>query len=610
MEKQISETQIMVGDIVHLETGNQVPADGPFLSGQSLKVNESSLGDPTPNFVEVDCNLNPFLFSRTNVIDGSARMLVTAVGMDTRWGNEKSSTNHNKKTPLQARVHNLETSAKRKVCFTVAFLVLVVSLARLFSGNTKNGDGSIVFIGGKTNVAHNFYYITEIIAVTLVTDLDSFSWVVKICLAHSIKRMMGGKVFIPEFLACETLGSVSTIVTDKAAASMLKGSRQFEECLKAGVNIKMVTEEDISAATTRATECGILQPNQDKNIGAVIAGEEFRNYTPEERREKVDGILVMAQCSPLDKLLMVKCLKQKGHVIAVAGNLTDDVLSEADVRISMRIQGDCLIGKERSDTVTMDDNFDSVMMVLKQGRSILNNTQKHIQFQFTATVLSLLNSFFSITTASWSPNIDKKVVYTLVQLIWVNQIMGSFAAMAFGTEQPGEELMEKPPVDRSQPLVTNIMWRNMAAQVVYQIVILEILDFRGQSIFQVNDEVNDTMRFVVLIFFPVFNMFNARKLDEKNIFTGIRKNRVFIAIVATIIVLEVVMVELLHQFMSFERLDWLQWMVCIGVSFASWPIGLVVKFVPVPDKPFPSFLGLFLTLFKFKPDSQTIPRSN
>ncbi|KAK2986060.1 hypothetical protein RJ640_011501 [Escallonia rubra] len=306
---------------------------------------------------------------------------------------------------------------------------------------------------------------------------------------------------------------------------------------------------------------------------------------------------------------MVQCLKQKGHVIAVAGNLTDDVLTsnEADVRISMRIQGDCLIGKKRSDIVTMDDNFDSVMKVLKQGRSILNNTQKHIQFQFTATVVSLLNSFISIITTIRSPTVDDRLVYTLVQLIWVNQIMGLFAAMAFGTEQPGEELMEKPPVDRSQPLVTNIMWRNMAAQVVYQIVILEILDFWGQSIFRVDGEVKDTVSFVVLIFFQVFNMFNARKLDEKNIFTGILKNRVFIAIVAAIIVLEVVMVELLHQFMSFQRLDWLQWMVCVGISFASWPIGLVVKFVPVPDKPFPS---LFSTLFKFKPDSQTIPRSN
>ncbi|KAK2986061.1 hypothetical protein RJ640_011502 [Escallonia rubra] len=264
MEKQISETQIVVGDIVHLETGDQVPADGLFLSGQSLKVNESSLGDPSQNFV--NCNLNPFLFSRTNVIDGSARMLVTAVGMNTRWGDEKSSTNHNKKTPLQARVHNPETFARRKVCFTAASLVLVVSLARLFSGNTKHDDGAIEFIGGKTSVADTFY-ITGIIAVTHVMaeamDLDSLSWVVMICLAHSIKRMMGGKVFIPEPLACETMASVSSIVTDKAAASMLKGSRQFEECLKAGVNFKTVTEEDISAATTIATECGILQPNQD-----------------------------------------------------------------------------------------------------------------------------------------------------------------------------------------------------------------------------------------------------------------------------------------------------------------------------------------------------------
>ncbi|CAI9762635.1 unnamed protein product [Fraxinus pennsylvanica] len=114
-----------------------------------------------------------------------------------------------------------------------------------------------------------------------------------------------------------------------------------EDCQYAGVNVKMITGDNVFTARAIATECGILKMTEEIDNGSVVEGVEFRNYTEEERMEKVDKICVMARSSPSDKLLMVQCLKKKGHVVAVTGDGTNDApaLKEADIGLSMGIQG-------------------------------------------------------------------------------------------------------------------------------------------------------------------------------------------------------------------------------------------------------------------------------
>ncbi|KAI8021284.1 putative calcium-transporting ATPase 13, plasma membrane-type [Camellia lanceoleosa] len=244
-----------------------------------------------------------------------------------------------------------------------------------------------------------------------------------------------------------------------------------EACQYAGVNIKMITGNNVFTAEAIATECGILRPNQDIS-GAVVEGEEFRNYMPEERLEKVDKICVMARSSPFDKFLMVQRLKQKGHVVAVTlcdGTNDASALKEADIVLSMGIQ-ETEVAKESPDIVILDDNFGSVVTVLE-----------------------------------------------------------------------------------------------------------------GKSIFGVNTNVNNTLIFNTFVLCQVFNEFNARKLEKKNVFKEIHRSKLFLAIIGITIVLQVVMVEFLKKFASTERLNWWQWVVCIGFAAVSWPIGWLVKWIPVPE---------------------------
>ncbi|KAM5552860.1 hypothetical protein ABKV19_025201 [Rosa sericea] len=360
--------------------------------------------------------------------------------------------------------------------------------------------------------------------------------------------------------------------------------KAVEDCQHAGVNIKMITGDNIFTAKSIATECGILKPGQDTINEAVIEGVQFRNYTPEERMQKVDNIRVMARSSPFDKLLMVQCLKQKGHVVAVTGDGTNDApaLKEADVGLSMGIQG-TEVAKESSDIVIMDDNFASVATVLMWGRCVYNNIQKFIQFQLTVNVAALVINFVAAVSAG-------EVPLTAVQLLWVNLIMDTLGALALATDKPTKELMENPPVSRTEPLITNIMWRNLLPQAMYQIAVVLTLRFRGNTIFGVDDKVQDTLIFNTFVLCQVFNEFNARKLEKKNVFKGLLTNKIFLGIIALIIILQLVMVELLNKYADTERLNWGQWGVCLGVAAISWPLGWVVKCLPVPQKPIVSYL--------------------
>ncbi|XP_050364646.1 calcium-transporting ATPase 12, plasma membrane-type [Argentina anserina] len=361
-------------------------------------------------------------------------------------------------------------------------------------------------------------------------------------------------------------------------------------CKAAGVDIKMITGDNIFTAKAIATECGILE--KELTDGQVVEGVEFRNYTDTERMQKVDNIRVMARSSPFDKLLMVQCLKQKGHVVAVTGDGTNDApaLKEADIGLSMGIQG-TEVAKESSDIIILDDNFNSVATVLRWGRCVYNNIQKFIQFQLTVNVAALVINFIAAVSAG-------EVPLTAVQLLWVNLIMDTLGALALATERPTNELMERQPIGRTAPLITNIMWRNLLAQSLYQIAVLLTLQFQGESIFNVTAPVNDTLIFNTFVLCQVFNEFNSRSMEKKNVFKGILGNRLFIGIVGITIVLQVVMVEFLKKFADTEKLNIQQWVVCIVIASVSWPLGWVVKFIPVSEDPY--FRIIKRSLLRFK----------
>ncbi|KAI3668100.1 hypothetical protein L6452_43175 [Arctium lappa] len=346
-------------------------------------------------------------------------------------------------------------------------------------------------------------------------------------------------------------------------------------CRAAGVHVMMITGANLYTAKAIATECGILEVGPDvSNNGVVIEGKEFRNYTEEERMDVCDKILVMARSTPSDKLLMVQCLKKQGHVVAVTGHRANDApaMKEADIGLSMGIEG-TEVAKESSDIVIVDDDFGSVVKGLSWGRCVFHNIQKFIQFQLPPNLAALAVNFISDASGKGSPLI------TSVQMLWVNLVMVTFGALALATDhKPTKEVMKKPPVIGAHALrITSVVWRNLLAQSLYQIIVILLIIF-----FNVNERVRNTIFFNTFVFCQLFNLFNSRKVEKMNVFEGVHKNKTFLGIVGLVIVLQVVMVEFLNIFVAdMEKLNMKQWGICIVFASLSWPIGWFVKMIPV-----------------------------
>ncbi|PON71059.1 P-type ATPase [Trema orientale] len=369
-------------------------------------------------------------------------------------------------------------------------------------------------------------------------------------------------------------------------------SDALRTCTDAGVKVRMVTGDNLQTAKAIALECGILHSTADATYPILIEGKDFRALSEKEREEIAKKITVMGRSSPNDKLLLVQALRKGGDVVAVTGDGTNDApaLHEADIGLSMGIQG-TEVAKESSDIIILDDNFASVVKVVRWGRSVNANIQKFIQFQLTINVAALVINVVAAISSGDVP-------LNTVQLLWINLIQDTLGALALATEAPTDHLMHRLPVGRREPLITNIMWRNLLIQALYQVGVLLVLNFSGKSILGLNDEtkehavnVKNTVIFNAFVLCQIFNEFNARKPDELNIFSGVTKNHLFIGIVGISFVLQIIIIEFLGKFTSSVKLNWAQWLISLGIAVVSWPLALVGKLIPVPDTPLSEYFS-------------------
>jgi P-type Ca2+ transporter type 2C len=216
--QELSIFDVVVGDVVVLNIGDAVPADGVFMQGHALQVDESSMtGEPHP--VDIDAEESPFLASGVKVIDGCDHMLVTAVGTDTTWGEMTGSITREKTepTPLQEHLEAL-TSNIGKVGIAVAVLVFVVLTARHFTGSTRDEQGNPTF--DRHHVSFNTVFTAlvgifqQAITIIVVAIPEGLPLAVMLTLAFSMKRMVKEHALVRTLSACETMGSVTAICTD------------------------------------------------------------------------------------------------------------------------------------------------------------------------------------------------------------------------------------------------------------------------------------------------------------------------------------------------------------------------------------------------------------
>lgn len=348
-----------------------------------------------------------------------------------------------------------------------------------------------------------------------------------------------------------------------------------EQCRKAGVIVRMVTGDNVVTAKAIATECGIFTPG-----GIVMEGPAFRRLSENEMDEVLPQLQVLARSSPEDKRILVQRLKQLGDIVAVTGDGTNDgpALKMADVGFSMGIAG-TEVAKEASSIILMDDNFASIIKALMWGRAVNDAVQKFLQFQLTVNITAVLLTFVSAVASS-----DGDPVLTAVQLLWVNLIMDTFAALALATDPPTPEILDRKPTPRSAGLVSLNMWKMIIGQAIYQLVITFILHFAGQYIFPESwtAEHMNTIVFNTFVWMQIFNEFNNRRLDNKfNIFQGIHRNFFFIGINCIMVGGQIMIVFVGGAAFSIkETLTGEMWAVCLVLGALCLPWAVIVRCVP------------------------------
>merc|ERR1711968_335494 len=195
-----------------------------------------------------------------------------------------------------------------------------------------------------------------------------------------------------------------------------------------------------------------------------------------------------------------------GQVVGVTGDGTNDgpALKAADVGLSMGLSG-TEVAKEASDIVILDDNFKSIVKAVVWGRSVFDNIRKFLQFQLTVNVVALTVTFIS-AVFGFDPPLNA------VMMLWVNLIMDTMGALALGTEPPSPSLLNRRPYKRAASLISNVMWRNILVQSVFQVALLGYLLLLGAEDFDVksNSVEHITIVFNTFVICQIFNEFNAR----------------------------------------------------------------------------------------------------
>ncbi|KAL2150881.1 hypothetical protein VTH82DRAFT_7444 [Thermothelomyces myriococcoides] len=349
-----------------------------------------------------------------------------------------------------------------------------------------------------------------------------------------------------------------------------------QDCQRAGVVVRMVTGDNRMTAEAIAADCGILQPNS-----VVLEGPVFRNMTKEEQDEIIPRLHVLARSSPEDKRILVKRLKDKGETVAVTGDGTNDApaLKMADIGFSMGIAG-TEVAKEASAIILMDDNFNSIVKALKWGRAVNDAVKRFLQFQLTVNVTAVVLTFVSAVQSS-----DQVSVLTAVQLLWVNLIMDTLAALALATDPPSDSVLNRKPERKGTSIISVTMWKMIFGQAVWQLLITFLVYFGGVGVLPGPDDMTEgqirTLVFNTFVWMQIFNQWNNRRLDnEFNIFEGMSKNPYFIGISAIMCGGQVLIVMVGGDAFRIEHQTAVMWGIAIVLGVLSIPVGVIIRLIP------------------------------
>jgi Ca2+-transporting ATPase len=350
-------------------------------------------------------------------------------------------------------------------------------------------------------------------------------------------------------------------------------------CRDAGIAVKMITGDNVETARAIAYEIGLIgrDTSIDTPDSPILTSARFNELSDEELKKRLPALRILARARPLDKFRMVKLLQELGQVVAVTGDGTNDApaLKKADVGLAMGIAG-TEVAKEASKIVLLDDSFATIVKAVHWGRSLYENIQRFILFQLTINVSALVIAFLG-------PFFGVRPPFTVLQLLWINVIMDTFASIALCSEPPRDGMMRVPPKKKDENILTRSMIQTIFLTAGFFVVVMLTLLagmewarwFRGDEPVSADLDNKLSIRqvsifFTVYVFFQVWNQINCRSLTpEESGLKGLFGNPTFLAIAGTVAVVQVLIISVpwLGAIFNVEPLALLDWvLILVGTA--------------------------------------------
>lgn len=769
--QEIPRKDVVVGDIVVLETGEEIPADGELIEAISLQVNESNLtGEPVINKTIIEADFDEevtyasnLVMRGTTVVDGHGSMKVLRVGDATEIGKvaRQSTEQTTEPTPLNIQLTKL-ANLIGKIGFTVAGLAFLIFFIK---------DVVLYFDFGALNGWHDWLPVLErtlkyfMMAVTLIVVAvpEGLPMSVTLSLALNMRRMLATNNLVRKMHACETMGAITVICTDKTGTltqnlmqvhepnfyglkdggkladddisrliaegisanstafleetgegekpkgvgnptevalllwlnsqkrnylELREGARVLDQltfsterkfmatlvkspligkkvlyikgapeivlgkckevildgrrvdsveyrstveaqllgyqnmamrtlgfafrlvednepddcvalvsennlnflgvvaisdpirpdvpaavakCQSAGIGIKIVTGDTPGTATEIARQIGLWKSEDTERNR--ITGVAFAELSDEEALDRVMDLKIMSRARPTDKQRLVQLLQQKGAVVAVTGDGTNDAPALNHAQVGLSMGTGTSVAKEASDITLLDDSFNSIGTAVMWGRSLYKNIQRFIVFQLTINFVALLIVLLGSIVGTELP-------LTVTQMLWVNLIMDTFAALALASIPPSESVMNDKPRRSTDFIISKAMQHNIfGVGTLFLVVLMAMIYYftnadGGMTVQRL------TIFFTFFVMLQFWNLFNARVFGTTDsAFKGLTKSYGMELIVLAILGGQFLIVQFGGAVFRTEPLDWQTWLIIIGSSSLVLWIGELIRLV-------------------------------
>ena len=347
-----------------------------------------------------------------------------------------------------------------------------------------------------------------------------------------------------------------------------------EQCLHAGIDVKIVTGDTPDTAREIGRQIGIWDDScTEKNI---IDGRSFAALSEEELLERVNDLKIIARARPMDKKRLVEALQAKNQVVAVTGDGTNDAPALNAAHVGLSMGSGTSVAKEASDITIIDNSFASIARAVKMARSLVQNIQRFLLYQLTVNVAACLLVLFGAFMGTESP-------LTVTQMLWVNLIMDTFAAFALSALPPSDKVMADKPRNRNAFILDKMMINNiMGVGLFFFVLLLALLYiFQHTDVHQLTDllplslgEKNHLTPYELTLLFTIFVMthfwylFNARAFKTGGSGLDLKGCDSFLTIVFIILIGQIAIVQLpiLNSFFNVVPLTLTDWGIIIGLS--------------------------------------------